>query len=1161
MQARSRQELIEALGNIPNTTKPAGTDVVGKRLAALLKAFNDQTQLRRVGLATEEAFVVELSQRLATSWQTGYHSLSQTLKELQKTNKIELAHSTLVFKTTDNLIDLNLAPALALALQFPKLELAQLLKKMDGLILTLKKNLGSIALDTFFNNILEPSKKKDFFDTEKEPATVDDLIARLDTASKRYPAIHVHETSSQAPAQQPLGKITINRDEISIKDQKIIEALKRLFKKGGPLEAFHLATITDLDSSAAVNALNKFAEDLQAANLQGYVALLTTLEKGKHLRDNPLAEIIQDTVGPWIYLALTYPDKPWEDLQDQRQALAAARKTWGKAELDGIISTHLGSTNPTANLDALSGLLVGKKPATSAASSHGKKNDSSLGLGDDDEEKEKDLDTPSATASPAAALNGSSTMAKRNTNKDPLYDDDEEEDEEEADLEAFEEEMLSQPKTAQKPPQTPAQLALALTKAEKQFSQIQKACEDADQETLQAQLEPLGLLKKDLELIKGDLLTYSMDLEMGFELYPLDEAGKLEVKTQTERAETLGARISVLASGIHLGLGTADKDPLERAALQTSAALQQQRALVITMQTASTRITSALAELDEKDDLDIEDDEATQLFHLNREIHTHLKKAESLIQWWDKLDWDKLDSKVAQQLNAAKASIYDTTKTLQTTFSALQKQAQAIMEKSSLEDELFTAVSPSATRVGTLSSIDEGDEEQEEEEELEDDDEEEEEASKKSSLTLQEMFQLTNHYRKLSFLAPHSEYHFPNKPAIYETYQQLQKATFDYCRANNITEATINQLANNYLPKDQATYLSEKQTLEKPTGPQPQAVYHFGKSCKIVKTEAQIEQAVKNITVENNFVGDVNSATLSPPLIAKDEARITELEYEGIKAASVEKYRQEASGRYCFISESHIDKKVTDPKILLPWACCTINRFFASAPAGTKSVTLEDAYPPQQCAALISYCKFMGYAYNLGPLQKLRLLADKLKAEGKIDEALHDKLTRYKTVTLTDELSALVKQDKTNWADWAATQQSQAFAATQWKTWLDTPETQQKYSTIPPLGKEQEQELLKKFNPDAPVLKQKAAARPAPTHAPHRPPSTDLDEEAVSPQPSPYASISLSRNKSAFLSPKTATHDGTHASSSSLDQEALDEEELPLASLSRKPGGKSSGKK
>jgi len=366
-----------------------------------------------------------------------------------------------------------------------------------------------------------------------------------------------------------------------------------------------------------------------------------------------------------------------------------------------------------------------------------------------------------------------------------------------------------------------------------------------------------------------------------------------------------------------------------------------------------------------------------------------------------------------------------------------------------------------------------------------------------------ELLELTSHYRKLTYLSFHSHYEFKKCKENEMIYAHLLTQLAD----KKIEESVLKKYS---FPSIE---VAQKETINDGSTSSPKTIYLFGVHCQEIENETdQITNTVASTLSDNKKLPLEPDRRTSAPTLGTDQARIIKLDLDGTNAASVERWRQEEkTGKKTFISQSHIDPSLSDIHTLMAWAAASVSRFFAAAPPGTKAVKLEDGYRPEQLAALISYCDFMGLTYRVGEKQILRLHAAQFASQAGItltDEESR-KIINYKVIPTTSnitKLTEIAENCTTDWKQWAITSASARFDYSQWEDWLNTPGVKNRYSQLLPLGAKRHGDLLDKFG-----LVPKSSLSATSTTRWTRPPPLNLttledrgqNRELYSPKPAP----------------------------------------------------------
>lgn len=129
---------------------------------------------------------------------------------------------------------------------------------------------------------------------------------------------------------------------------KSAAALLKLFKPGGPLEGYPLRRINAQqlrnEKPIALNALQGIEAELQQSLAQGYDKLLMKIFAELSLSSSEDDTVLPDLIGPWVYLALHFPETIINNNQADLEKLVGALKdkyrALGKKEFSEFIAKN-----------------------------------------------------------------------------------------------------------------------------------------------------------------------------------------------------------------------------------------------------------------------------------------------------------------------------------------------------------------------------------------------------------------------------------------------------------------------------------------------------------------------------------------------------------------------------------------------------------------------------------------------------------------------------------------------------------------------------------------------------------------------------------------------------------------------------------------------------
>jgi len=301
----------------------------------------------------------------------------------------------------------------------------------------------------------------------------------------------------------------------------------------------------------------------------------------------------------------------------------------------------------------------------------------------------------------------------------------------------------------------------------------------------------------------------------------------------------------------------------------------------------------------------------------------------------------------------------------------------------------------------------------------------------------EKLLQLTDHYRKLSFLATASNHEYKNKGDYISKYATLHQALLN---ETNVPPPLLVETLQRYkLPLTSDAFKTEKEKLLRRTDP-PDTVYLFNDEAKSLSADNPSISQVTNVIMNLRSKDKNDTLENTTTVCASNDGTASVIYHHSLQTASVERYRENKDGDKQFISETYHKE---DPGDLKAWAACAVNRFFAAAPRETEKVLFEDGYSKEQLSALVSYCQVMNYPYDIGPMQKLRLIAQENQATlPRRDQYLHNK--KFELTPGLEEIAKLqFKPEKL---------QDSRFTPQEWQQWLTHPTTRKKYPELAPLG-------------------------------------------------------------------------------------------------------------
>lgn len=336
---------------------------------------------------------------------------------------------------------------------------------------------------------------------------------------------------------------------------------------------------------------------------------------------------------------------------------------------------------------------------------------------------------------------------------------------------------------------------------------------------------------------------------------------------------------------------------------------------------------------------------------------------------------------------------------------------------------------------------------------------------------LTDLIQLANYYRKLCLLSQHSIYEFQRRQDNLSTYEKIMNILIQHVSHDSLL-SSMN--AKDDLFKEIKSFNDEFNSHNSPHN-----IIHFGDSFSIL-AEKDAANTVKTLLDNPSLIPASLSPDIFSGLISPYHARITKFSFDeppiGI-GLSVERFRIETDKDPTFVSESYLPARTGSPEALRVWACKTINRFFASAPTGTQRVTFEDGYKPEQLAALISYCNFAGFDFEVGKMQTFRILLHERKENKRtfgqpldtfidniINKPICAKILNNKILdaNFKNQVESILDNHQFPndfWGNWEKIIKVDAYKTENWQSWLNS-SVEVKNSLIPPLGKARRDELL-----------------------------------------------------------------------------------------------------
>lgn len=218
---------------------------------------------------------------------------------------------------------------------------------------------------------------------------------------------------------------------------------------------------------------------------------------------------------------------------------------------------------------------------------------------------------------------------------------------------------------------------------------------------------------------------------------------------------------------------------------------------------------------------------------------------------------------------------------------------------------------------------------------------------------------------------------------------------------NNIDLPNIHMLAEHYLSwitlAMHSNYYSQQEIkqqmidqsriiidiLEKEGQQNLTTISNFKKNLELFIAQHEIDSIIhfgSNCTLDDYLPFKKGEPT--PPITPSSKRSTTihlgnDISHQPVEATIVEQYRTDNTGNKKFISESILPKDLNEQQ-LMTWARATVLSFLAAAPAGTNHLNFEDGFTRQQLEALTSFCQYMGYSYQLGKMQMMRIHLDEL---------------------------------------------------------------------------------------------------------------------------------------------------------------------------------------
>lgn len=289
----------------------------------------------------------------------------------------------------------------------------------------------------------------------------------------------------------------------------------------------------------------------------------------------------------------------------------------------------------------------------------------------------------------------------------------------------------------------------------------------------------------------------------------------------------------------------------------------------------------------------------------------------------------------------------------------------------------------------------------------------------------------------------------------------IERSTFSNFENNqySATIETIKQIiqANETLAEDKETdglISSLKEAIRKHAkSEEPSSIYHYGDSATFITI---IEN---NDNSQQTF--DQNQRT--PRLTTTSECRRSELNLDANNKIIIEeKLKAIGENQFTLTSQISLPAQLTVEQNKT-WIRAAISSFLASAPVSSNTPSFEDGLTGEQLALAVSYCEWLGCGRHIGPMQTLRIFADRFTdrlSEKQIKQLKQNEIIQLDDKLVADLANTIKEKDWITWLNNINQEHPNQLSTDSWQQWHSSNADPR----FPTLGKQEREELLHTVN-------------------------------------------------------------------------------------------------